>query len=333
MKIKKAFFMFRRLITDFSDHRNMEIELSQKSSLGYYYIKFKESEINTRGGNKPFKFDDQGVPQIHSYIDVEKPGYYYYPITIGQYALAIYHSYLESQSEEKKAHFLKIADWFVTSAIYEERLGIYWLSDVDKPEFEMYEPWKSAFSQSRGISILLRAWQITGDIKYYDIAKNAMEVFLWDIEEGGVRVGKEGAFFYEEYVAAKPTRILDGFIFSLFGIYDMMRCSEGIDPETFSKARSIFNNGIVGLRHWLPRFDMGYWMYYNRCELDNYPQNDPCTMGYLRLVMCQLRILHGLTAEKSLREYHDLLGSYLKPGNIVKMYIEKYKALKALNRL
>lgn len=333
MKFKKIIFMFKRLITDFTDHSNIDIHASNKAALDYYYIKFRESAINNRGGNKPFQFDEKGIPLIHSYIDVQKPGYYYYPITIGQYGLSIFHSYLETEDESKKEHFLNIADWFLTTAIVDDRLGAYWLTEVDKPEFNMVVPWKSSFSQSRGLSILLRAWQITKKDKYLEIATLAIKPFLFNVQEGGVRVGSPGNYFYEEYVAAHPTRILDGIMFSLFGIYDLMRCSASLSDETNILSNKAFQDGIDGLCYWLPKFDMGYWVFYNRCEIPNYPQNDPCTIGYLRLVVSQLDILYQLTKNEQLEKYRDLFKSYIKPINIVRMYYQKYKALKTLNRL
>lgn len=153
------------------------------------------------------------------------------------------------------------------------------------------------------------------------------------LRKEGVRVGGPGEYFYEEYVAAAPTRILDGIIFSLFGLNDMIRCEELMDKQTISLTKKAFQDGLVGLCSWLPRFDMGYWVYYNRCEIDGYPQNDPCTIGYVRLVVSQLDILYEMTKNDTLKKYRDLFNSYIKPSNIIRMYYQKYKALKSLNRL
>ncbi len=325
--------MLRRLITDYSDHKHIVTHISQQPELTYYYMKFEENHVNSRGGNKPFEFDAQGVPRIHSYIDVEDAGYYYYPITIGQYGLAVFHTFLNTGDQEKKEQFISIADWFYNNAIDEDRLGVYWLTEVDKPEFKIFTPWKSAFAQSRGISILLRAWQLTRDDRYYDTAVAALGLFDYDTSEGGVRVGTSSSYFYEEYVAEAPTRILDGMMFSLFGLYDLMRVTKRIDEDNYRWSRRMFEDGIAGLSHWLPRFDMGYWVYYNRCDIQGYPPNDPCTVGYLRLIVSQLGILHQLTGQEILKAYRDRFESYNRPFNILKMYRQKYKALKALNRL
>ena len=198
----------------------------------------------------------------------------------------------------------------------------------------MHSPWKSAFSQSRGLSVLLRAWQITGDNAYLKICRKALLPFDMDTEEGGVRVDHNiGKTFYEEYVAAKPTRILDGHMFSLFGLFDFIRSQRETIHESNDLARRLFKEGINGLVQWLPEYDMGFWVHYNKCDLPDYPQNDPCTLGYLRLVSCQLKILAALSNNVILEEYSHKFRSYLKPENILKSYQLKLKTLKTLNRL
>ncbi|MEY2904885.1 MAG: hypothetical protein RJA52_901, partial [Bacteroidota bacterium] len=155
-------------------------------------------------------------------------------------------------------------------------------------------------------------------------------------EQGGVAVDlTEGMAFYEEYVAQKPTRVLDGVIFSLFGVYDFIRATQGVNglQESHNLALEILRKGIQGLKYWLPRFDMGYWVYYNRCEIEGYPQNDPCTMGYLRLVVKQLEILREITNDEVFSFYGKKFEEYLNFRNAMKMYKEKFSSLKKLKRL
>lgn len=334
MKLKKAYFMARRLLTDLVENRKIITCISKDRELREYYLVFESEKVNSRGGNKPFKFDSEGVPQIHSYIDVEEAkGYYYYPITIGQYALAIFHDYLSSGSSESRDHFLRMAKWFQENAI-EENNAVFWITEVPKPEFDMHQPWKSAFSQSRGISVLLRAWQIDQDPHKLDTCRRALTAFDRDVSNGGVRVDhEEGRTFYEEYVAKKPTRILDGHMFSLFGLYDFVRSQRGVDHPTTALAQSLFEDGIQGLEKWLPDFDMGFWVHYNQCDIEGYPPDDPCTLGYLRLVSCQLEILSSLSGSRTLDQYARRFRNYLQPKNILKSYQLKVKTLKSLNRL
>ena len=332
MQIKKIIFMLGKFRKDLSQNKNIPIGESQGENLALYYIAFKQdpNKLNALIAD----FDPDGVPLNTTYIDVEEKKLHYYPITIGQYALAVFHSYLDTNDEEKKAHFLRIAEWFYDKRSEDEKLGCYWLTDVPKPEYGVTQAWKSGFSQSRGLSVLLRAWQLTGDEKYLNVAKKALIPFTLDIKDGGVAVDLNDAPIYEEYVAAAPTRVLDGHGFCLFGIYDAVRAiTPEIDEKTHHLAKAIFNKGIEGLAKRLPDYDMGYWMKFNLCELDFYPQNDPCTIGYLRLVAAQLSILHQITGNETLAHYAKKMKDYDRIPNIIKMYKHKFVALRKMNRL
>lgn len=301
--------------------------------LGYYYIRFPE---NPKRLNRLIAaFDSEGVPMNTTYVDVEVKKLHYYPISIGQYGLAVFHTWLDTQADDKKAHFLRIADWFYQNRTESESLGTYWLTDVPKPEFGVYTPWKSAFAQGRGISLLLRAWQLTGNEAYLQTAKRALLPFTLDISEGGVSVDrKDGKVFFEEYVAAAPTRVLDGHIFSLFGLWDFVRAvGPDVDDAGHATAKRLFQEGIVGLKARLPELDMGFWMRFNLCDLPGYPQDDPCTIGYMKLVAAQLKVIAAITGDGFFLEYADRIHRYLRPGNTIRMYRFKAKALKKLNRL
>lgn len=326
--------MFNKFRNDLN--ANKHIELSDditSSTLGYYYIPFDE---NISKLNKLLhSFDKDGVPLNTTYIDVKEKKLHYYPISIGQYGLAVFHSFLDSKNEEKKQHFIRIAEWFYNNKIEDIELGTYWLTDVEKPEYKVTKAWKSAFTQSRALSIMMRAWQLTDNNKYLESCKQALIPFTKDISEGGVAVNlTEESAFYEEYVAEKPTRVLDGHIFSLWGVYDFVRAiDKENDKEAYLLAKEIFDKGIKGLIEALPKYDMGFWALFNRCELEHYPDKDPCTIGYIRLVNKQLEVLYRITGKEELNKYSRKFSKYDRLTNIIRMYFIKFKALKKLQRL
>ena len=334
MNLSKVYFMLKKLHTDiFYEEEPFKIapEL-QSQQLGYFYFLFEEDPAKL---NKSIKgFDKDGIPVNSSYVDVEKQQLHYYPISIGQFALAVFNSYIQSHDKQKLQHFLRIADWFYNNKIEDDRLGVFWLSDMPKPEYKAYAPWKSAFTQSRAISILLRAWQQTGNNKYLEIAKKTLLPYTKDIHEGGVTAFTKYGKFYEEYVASEPTMVLDGHTFSLLGLYDFIRAvPETTDPGNHSLAEELFNEGVESLIKWLPEYDLGYWIKFNMCKMEHYPAIDPATLGYWRLVVLQLKLLYKITGRKELIDYHKKFKAYKKPVNIIKMYLAKYKALKKMNRL
>ncbi|MDA3853351.1 MAG: D-glucuronyl C5-epimerase family protein [Bacteroidales bacterium] len=325
--------MLNKFIVDLKSNKHINLGDTSGDVLKKYYFNFKldPNKLNALIAD----FDENGVPLNTTYIDVEEKTLHYYPISIGQYALAVYHNYLDTKDEEKKALFLRIADWFYENRTEDEKLGVYWLTDVPKPEYGVTEAWKSGFSQSRGLSLLLRAWQLTGESKYLEVAKKALIPFTYDISDGGVAVDiMNDSAIYEEYVAAKPTRVLDGHNFCLFGIYDAVRAiTPEVDEEAHYLAKRIYEKGINGLVKRLPNYDMGFWMRFNICDLDFYPKNDPCTIGYLRLVRAQLIIFNRITKHPILQAYIKKMKRYDSFVNIVRMYKVKFKALRQMNRL
>ena len=223
MKAKNLKFMASRFFSDLTKHSTYTItDDNENSDLNDYYFQFEEDPEKL---NKLIvKFDDRGIPLNTSYIDVETSRIHYYPISIGQFGLALFSSYIKNNDQSKKNQFINIADWFLENINQDEQIGTYWLTDIPKPEYKVVEPWKSAFAQSRALSILLRAWQLTGDAKYFNHCTEALKPYTFDISNGGVSAHhKDGHPFYEEYVASEPTMVLDGHLFSLFGIFDYLR--------------------------------------------------------------------------------------------------------------
>ena len=108
--------MFRKFLRDLNGNKHLKINQENTTPLlSGYYFKFEENL--SRLNRLIHSFDEKGVPINTSYIDVEKRQLHYYPITIGQYGLAVFHSWLSTRQEVKKQLFLNIADWFQTHAV------------------------------------------------------------------------------------------------------------------------------------------------------------------------------------------------------------------------
>lgn len=333
MKINRIFFMVKKFIRDVGAEKEpykiSEDLFSEK--LGEYYFLFEENPAKL---NRLITgFDNDGIPVNSAYIDVENAKKHYYPISIGQYGLAVFDTFIKTPSEDKKNHFIRIADWFLLNKIEEPARGTFWLTDIPKPEYKVSKPWVSAFTQSRAISILLRAWQITGKSDYFNAAAGALKIYEIEHFNGGVTVTLNNCKFFEEYPAEKPTMVLDGHIFSLLGLYDFYRATKELFPEESEKSLQLFNEGVNGLLSLIKEYDMGFWLKFNLCKMDHYPETDPCTIGYLRLIVLQLKLLFKLTTNVEFSKYSEKFSSYDKLSNIIRMYPYKFVALKKLKRL
>jgi len=329
--IKKQYFMLKKLIRDIRSDKVI-YPLSgdlQSSRLGEYYFVFQEERI-AAGKDQALitKFDGDGIPINKTYIDVTDKEYVYFPISIGQMGLSVFHTFLKTKSETDRQRFLKFADWFYENVEISTEFGARWLTDVALPQYKNPGPWASAFSQGRAINILLRAYQLTGKPEYAELAEKALIPFTKSAQAGGVTAFTEWGPFYEEYTAEVPTLVLNGKVFALLGLYDFVRAF----PEN-KLARRLFEEGIATLEQILPEYDLGFWSRYNLCQADWHPRIDPATIQYQRLHIVQLELLKRLTGKEIFKIYADKFRQQDKCINALRMYILKYASLKKIGRL
>ena len=331
MSLDKKIFMLKKILRDLkSSERPYELaEDVFSQQIGHYHFLFKEQRV-AAGKDQALikKFDENGIPINKTYIDVTDKEYVYFPISIGQMGLSVFHSYLQTKNEEDKKRFLKFCDWFEKNADISDDIGVRWLTDVSLPQYKNPGPWQSAFSQSRGISILLRGYQLTGNKKWSDLAQKALIPFTIPVDEGGVTAYTQWGPFFEEYTASVPTLVLNGKIFALCGIHEFCR----LFPED-KMAEKLFEDGIKTLKNILPEFDMGFWSRYNLCKAEWYPPIDPATVGYQHLHIIQLEMLYKLTGIDIFNYYAMIFKKQDTLFNAIKMYKIKYKALKTIGRL
>ncbi|MBN1637649.1 MAG: hypothetical protein JW866_01690 [Ignavibacteriales bacterium] len=326
---KYLFFIFR-ILRDVLKPIKWKISKDLHSQkLGEYYFLFTEEAVrNQKGGQKSITFDEDGIPMNLTYIDVKDKDKVYFPITIGQVGLAVFHTYLKTKSEVDKNRFMRFVNWFDDNKLYDNKLGLRWLTDVALPQYKNPGPWQSGFAQGRAISILLRGYQLTNEKKYLELAEQALISFSIPVNEGGVTSFTEWGPFYEEYTSSIPTLVLNGMIFAICGVYDFVR----VFPDN-KLARKIFDDGINTLEKILPQYDLGYWSSYNLCKAEWYPSVDPATIAYQKLHIIQLNLMFALTQEKIFKECADKFKKQIKIKNIIKMYKKKYSALKKMGRL
>lgn len=226
---------------------------AKQKLLGRYYIDFRE----VAQGNRPF--DEEGIPLQDYGKDL---GMQYQPVGIAHYALGNWDLWLESRDNQYKVKFLRMADWFYKNLVVKGDFGV-WEYKFDYPRFQLNAPWPSAMSQGEGISVLVRAYQLTEDKRYWECAQVALGSFKASLKEGGVRYRDErGLIWYEEYPSlVKPPHVLNGFIFALFGLYDFYKVTG--NKEAFS----LFSEGIETLRVSLEQWDLGFWSRYDLLDL------------------------------------------------------------------
>lgn len=217
-----------------------------------YYINFAEGATNILGKHK---LDENGIPLKK--IKYRK-GYFYRPSLISQYGLAYHNLYLETKDEKYLDKFLSIARWFIENLEILENGYKGWVINFKHRYFKLTPPWISALSQGRGISVLARAYDVTGEQIYYKSLKEALELMLLEVSEGGVKSEQDGFIYLEEFPTNKPAHVLNGFIFACWGLYDYLFIEK--DPIY----EELLDECLYSLEENLNKYDAGYWTYYDQ---------------------------------------------------------------------
>lgn len=207
-------------------------------------------------------FDDQMLPMLRGYEQK------YWPVTVVQYGLLNYNFFLTYKDKLYRDIFLRVCDWLVDNisdkGIWEYHIK-YNCKVVDE---EIMPPFGSAMMQGEAISLLVRGHYLTNDEKYLDCAVKALLPYQITVAEGGVLTYFMGLPFYEEYPTRTPSLVLNGFMFSLFGLYDLS-CLECAGSE---KAKELFEQGVCTLEKVLPMYEGGYCSRYDLAYITAAPR-------------------------------------------------------------
>lgn len=193
------------------------------------------------------------------------------PMMVSQAALGFWERRLAG--EDTSERFLTLADWLVRYG-RRDALGLQWIHEYAVPKYGLTPGWRSGMTQGEGISVLLRAHQLTGADRYRDAALEAFTPFTRDVGAGGVVSTLQGQLVIEEYPATAPVAVLNGWIFGLLGLHELSLVDDRpVVAETVDRARS-------GLSALLPRYDVGWW---SRYSLGQYARPDLAKPFYQRL--------------------------------------------------
>jgi heparosan-N-sulfate-glucuronate 5-epimerase len=159
-------------------------------------------------------------------------------------------------------------------------------------------PWHSALAQSRGASVMLRAWLLSGDTRYREAAHAALALFDTVIAEGGFQAvhPKAGVTYLEEY-PSQQTGVLNGFLASLFGMWEVGRWLD--DPASLGR----FDRYLASAERMLPYYTTSWWTLY---DLDpDWRLANVHSPRYHRLATDYLRVLAAVAPSPVIAEYRD----------------------------
>jgi hypothetical protein len=260
-------------------------EAGPKDSLHYYLYKYSK----TPPYRSVMRLDSSGIARVHGSIT----GVVYRPAFVAMYGLNNLGHYLRSGNQAHLNVFLNQVNWLEQHAVIRTDGAVVWPHDFDLQEgpILLRAPWVSANVQGHVISALVRAWRITRRPRLLELLKSSARVFELDCASNGVRVQAEGHVVYTEVPGLSAPGIMDGFMRSLLGLFDLY--VEIGDPKVYE----LFMQGVEGLRYFLPRWDYRkkWSLYSNRSYL--------CPPAYHCLNRMLLTVLARLTGDSCFSEY------------------------------
>ncbi len=207
------------------------------------------------------------VPMYH----VDTGEEIYFSIGVFQYGLAAYDLYLTTHDEVYKNKLIACANWAVEN---QQDDGGWITFAYNKPD----APY-SSMAQGEGISMLIRAAIATDNKRYTEAADKAKDFMLKPISEGGTTEYRgQDVIFYED--TANPV-ILNGWIFSLWGLYDYCKYTND------DSVQKIFESSLDTLKNKLSDFDIKFWSRYDDGK-------NICSPFYHKLHIAQLNVMYDL---------------------------------------
>jgi rhamnogalacturonyl hydrolase YesR len=265
-------------------------------TVSHYYVHSNGQDLEdfASGLYSTPAFDESGIPLVDYGA---KAGKQYNPTTICQYALGNWERFLATNDKRYYDAFLKQADWLAAN---QENGRWYYRFDW-QAHVLLKNPWASSIAQGQGISVLTRAFQSTNDKKYLEKAEAAFAVLTAPIVAGGLASASDKGVWYEEYPSAeKPSRVFNGHIWTLFGIWDLYRATGD------TRTRKAFEDGVAVVKAEIAKYDTGYWVLY---EQQRFFLIDTL---YMNLVIEELKALHAITGEPVFLDYAARWETYRK---------------------
>jgi hypothetical protein len=237
-------------------------------------------------------------------------------VVFAQLGLGAYERYLVGDGEEWLALARHTADVLCAHQTLDGTRRGGFEHTYDFPHtFPLRAPWISSMAQGEGASLLVRLHLETGEERYAEAARLALEPLSVRTADGGAMELLGGRPFPEEYPTDPPSYVLNGAIFSLWGLYDVGR---GLEE---SAAMDAFEHGVDTLVANLHRWDTGWWSLY---DLYPHPQRNVASSAYHMLHIDQLRVMARLAPREELLVTADRFESYAASrANRVRAFAEK----------
>ena len=179
----------------------------------------------------------------------------HHPTVVLQFGLGHWDRSLDEgpRAAEHRGRFIDVATW--TVAEMDERGG---LAVFPQLGLETITPY-SAMTQGLAVSVLSRASHVDVSTDWLAPARRAARLMLEPIEIGGTSRRIAAGTVLVEAPLDPPNTVLNGWLFGLFGLHDLLLADNPDDPALAAAVSAV----LAALLDCLPAFDAGWWSRYD----------------------------------------------------------------------
>ena len=169
---------------------------------------------------------------------------------------------------------------------------VVWRTPTSVTRYDVEVNHTSSIVQGLVISALVRAYLITNDERYLEIAERALGILNVSVADGGVRANSQWGIAYEEYPSIPYSHVINGFIFCLIGLFELDAIANS------DRAKNYFDQGVDTLAQMIPVWIDDWWSKYDLRDVTNGEIKNYATNHYQYLHIDQLNIIHSITEKK-----------------------------------
>jgi hypothetical protein len=211
-------------------------------------------------------------------------------VTIAQLALGAWQK--RGEDEAWLPVFADGAEWL--AGALDDAGGLQYLFAMPHT-FEISPPWYSAMAQGEAASVFVRAALTLGDSTFADAAERAIKPLR---EDSSIVAHTPEGPVLQEYPTEPPSHVLNGWMFALWGLYDVAKLAERSGTAA-PEAQHAFIEGINALVRRVDLYDAG--LGWSRYDLYPHRLTHVASPFYHRLHVALLKATADLTDEDVLR--------------------------------
>ncbi len=205
--------------------------------------------------------DRDGLPLARG----RKHELFYHPIVICQQALAHHDLWLITGDQQHRNAFLACCRWLVSNQKEDGGWTTFRMTSTERryPNIGVPAGWHrsispySGMTQGEAISALVRAHREAGESAFLSSAQLAFGLLAKSVDDGGLTSQTGSTVSIEELPSRPRNTILNGWVFGMFGVYDLWLAT---GSET---VRLCFDANFGSLLRRIPDYDIGSWSSYD----------------------------------------------------------------------